>query len=224
MRISLDALTAYAAITAEEKRQLGLELGARNTQLQADVREYAALEVLADEVVDDAPPAELSRFWTGPVTFEGVLTGDGRMLEVDSLTWDENLATSPIPLRLVTEDVGAHAGAVTIGRIQSLERLSIADANARLQALGRPLLEYGDEARAIWGQGDFDFDTELGREAARQVDEDLTDGVSVDLDDIAFEVRVRTELVEEDDAFTEAMLNEGEGSDWTPPELSLIHI
>lgn len=189
-----------------------------NLDAAAALSAYSTLAI-ADEVTEEADaPAELSAFWEGPVTFEGVLTGDGRMLEVDSLTWDENLATNPAPLRLVTEDVGAHQGAVTVGRIQSLERLSIADANERLAALGRPLLEYGDEARAIWGQGDFDFDSELGHEAARQVDEDLTDGVSVDLDDIAFEVRVRTELVEESDEMMEAMLNEGEGSDWTPPE------
>ena len=50
-----------------------------NLDAAAALSAYAALAI-ADEVVDGAPPAELSQFWEGPVTFEGVLTGDGRML------------------------------------------------------------------------------------------------------------------------------------------------
>lgn len=162
-------------------------------------------------------PAALSRFWEGPVTLEGVMTGDGRLIEVDALTWDADLAASPLPLRLVTEDVGAHDGAVTVGRIQSLQRLTIEQANARLTALDRPTLAYGGEARVIWGAGDFDFDGELGEEAARQVREDLTDGVSIDPDDVAFEVRVRADLVEESDEMLEAMLNDDD-TDYQAPE------
>lgn len=145
------------------------------------------------------------------------MTGDGRMIEVNSLTWDADLVASPLPLRLVTEDVGAHDGAVTVGRIQSLQRLTIEQANARLAALDRPALAFGAEARVIWGAGDFDFDGELGEEAARQVNEDLTDGVSIDPDDVAFEVRVRADLVEESDEMLEAMLNDDD-TDYQAPE------
>src|SRR5699024_9921003 len=65
----------------------------------------------------------------------------------------------------------------------------------------------GGEIRAT---GTFDTDSEVGIEAARQVREGLTRGVSMDLDDVSFEVRVAEELVQ-----GEAALDGGEEA--TPP-------
>lgn len=178
---------------------------------------YRLMEPDAPPVNDAPQEAEMSNQWAGPLTFEGVMTGDGRLIEVDALTWADDMQANPAPLRFVTEDVGAHDGAVTVGHIFSIERLTLDEANERLAAQGRPALDYEGDVRVIWGAGDFDFVTDAGREAARQVTEDLTDGVSVDLDDVAFEVRVRAELVEESDAMLEAMLNDDD-TDYEAPE------
>jgi hypothetical protein len=102
---------------------------------------------------------------------EGELTGDGRLIETDALRW-ENL---PLPLRYVSSDMGAHDGAVVVGRINSLSR---------------------SDTGQILGEGDFDLSSPAGVEAARQVGEGLTSGISMDLDDVNFEVRVASELVD----------------------------
>lgn len=121
---------------------------------------------LAAQIEDaDLSEPETPARWEGVLTYEGQMTGDGRIIEKDALRWD----TLPIPLRWVSEDVGAHAGATVVGRITEIERR---------------------DDGAIWAAGDFDLGSEKGREAARQVQEGLTPGVSVDLDDVAFEVRV----------------------------------
>ena len=122
--------------------------------------------------------------WTGIIGMEQTLTGDGRYIESEALRWE-----TPIPLRYVPSDVGAHDGAQVVGTIQHIERGD------------------GGEIRAT---GTFDTDSEVGIEAARQVREGLTRGVSMDLDDVSFEVRVAEELVQ-----GEAALDGGEEA--TPP-------
>lgn len=117
------------------------------------------------------PPAPTSVTWSGPLIFEGQMTGDGRYVEPNALTW-ENL---PIPLRFVREDTGEHNGAVVVGRILSITR--------------KP-------GGVIWGEGDFDTVHPDAVEAARQVREHLSNGVSADLDNVSFEIRVARELVE----------------------------
>lgn len=116
--------------------------------------------------------------WEGPITFEEQLTGDGRLIETGALEWD----TLPVPLRHVVEDVGAHMNAVVVGRILTIER--------------RP-------GGVIWATGDFDLGSAAGVEAARQVREGLTSGVSVDLDAVSFEVRVAREVLDEMDALAD---------------------
>lgn len=102
---------------------------------------------------------------------EGELTGDGRMIERNSLRW-ENL---PLPLRYVAEDVGAHDGAQVVGQITEVTRAS----NGQ-----------------ILGRGTMDMGSEIGREVIRKVGEKLITGVSVDLDDVSFEVRIAAELLD----------------------------
>lgn len=108
-----------------------------------------------------------SQRWAGVLVFEsadpGLATGDGRIIDPDALVWDV-----PLPLRVVQQDVGAHDGAEIAGRIESIYR--------------------GDDG-AIYGEGVFDLDGQAGAEAARQVASELQNGVSVDLDEIEFEVR-----------------------------------
>jgi hypothetical protein len=122
--------------------------------------------------------------WSGPIGIENQRTGDGRRIETNALRWD----TLPIPLRWAMQDFGAHDGAYVVGKIESIERLSCEEANERLEATGRDALpESFKDAVIIWGEGVHDLGGEYGREAFRQVDEGLTPGISMDLDDIVIE-------------------------------------
>lgn len=132
------------------------------------------LESAASFAVDAAAPAGPVR-WQGVIGMEDEMTGDGRLIESNALWW-ENL---PIPLRHVPSDVGAHDGAVVVGRILTIER----GAGGRIEATG-----------------DFDTASTEGREAMRQVEEGLTPGISMDLDSVSFEVRVAKELLEDLDS------------------------
>lgn len=111
-------------------------------------------------------------YWEGPIGFEDVLTGDGRMIAANALYWGE----LPLPFRSVSEDSGGHDHAQAVGRILTIERRD------------------GD---VIWASGDFDRGTREGDEAYRMMKEGYRVGVSMDLDSISFEVRVKKELLEE---------------------------
>lgn len=128
-----------------------------------------------DEETPGAPPAER---WEGIIGMEGELTGDGRLIEHGALRWPEDLATNPLPFRFVKEDVGAHDGAVVSGHIDTIERR---------------------DGGVIWGSGDYDMGSPEGVEAFRQLKEKLTTGVSMDLDDVSFEVRVASDLMGDDE-------------------------
>lgn len=118
----------------------------------------------------EAPPGAVT--WSGVIGTEGELTGDGRLIEANALRW-ENL---PIPIRYAPVDNGGHDGAQVVGRILTLERRGNGD---------------------IWGTGDFDPEGDIGREAIRHVGEMLTNGVSMDLDRVAFEIRIAKEVMDE---------------------------
>lgn len=111
--------------------------------------------------------------WEGVIGFEGEMTGDGRLIEPNALNWDE--AELPIPLRAVFEDTGGHEQAYDVGRILSIKR----------------------EGGNITASGDFDAGSEYGVEAARLVKAGVKRGVSMDLDNVTYEIRIAAEIWEE---------------------------
>lgn len=108
--------------------------------------------------------------WKGILAVEDQITGDGRYISSGALRW-ENL---PIPLRYVPVDNGSHDGALTVGLIDNIWR---------------------DDSGTIWGEGPWDT-SDTAAEAMRQVEQELQHGVSVDLDDVDFELRVAQSLLE----------------------------
>lgn len=108
--------------------------------------------------------------WEGVIAVEDQMTGDSRMFSPGAMRWD----TLPVPLRWVKEDTGEHFGAVVVGRVDEVWR----------------------DGNVIYGRGIFDEGSEEGKEAIRQVTEGFTQGVSVDLDDVSFEIRVRGEVAD----------------------------
>ena len=128
----------------------------------------------ADEAPTDAPVSEPDGAWEGVIAREGEQTGDGRLIEDGALRWDE----LPIPLRVAFKDVGGHDGAEVCGRIETVERR-----------------EGGD----IYATGTFDLGSAVGMEAYRQVSEQMSNGVSIDTDDVTFRIMARADLVAADD-------------------------
>jgi hypothetical protein len=163
---TLLALTSMTAACAPCEERAAASLAASDRKRRREYGETAATPAPA------APPSGQSQGWSGVIGVEGELTGDGRLIDVGALRWE----SLPIPLRYVSSDVGAHDGAVVVGRVNTLVRT---------------------ENGQIVGEGDFDLSSLAGVEAARQVGEGLTNGVSMDLDDVNFEVRVASELVDE---------------------------
>lgn len=128
----------------------------------------------ADEAPADAPTDEPGGAWEGVIAREGEQTGDGRLIEVGALRWDE----LPIPLRVAFKDVGGHDGAEVCGRIETVERR-----------------EGGD----IYATGTFDLGSAVGTEAYRQVSEKMSNGVSIDTDDVTFRIMAKADLAAADD-------------------------
>lgn len=124
--------------------------------------------------------------WSGVICAEQVMAGDGNIIERNALRWD-NL---PIPLRLVVEDFGAHDGAVSVGRITHIER---------------------DRDGLIRASGDIDVSSTAGADAARMISGQIQSGISVDLDDVSFEVRVAADLVVDDDETVEVPAPDSDG-------------
>jgi 2'-5' RNA ligase len=100
--------------------------------------------------------------WRGPLTVEGIETGDGREFKPEALTW----ADLPLPLRWNKED--SHGGeprtiAVNVGRIDSIWR---------------------EDGGLIMGEGVLDLSTEDGRTVHGKIKGQFLRGVSVDVDSI----------------------------------------
>lgn len=127
----------------------------------------------ADEAPADAPTAEPDGAWEGVIAREGEQTGDGRLIEVGALRWDE----LPIPLRVAFKDVGGHDGAEVCGRIETVERRDGGD---------------------IYATGTFDLGSAVGTEAYRQVSEKMSNGVSIDTDDVTFRIMAKADLPSDD--------------------------
>ncbi|MER7488723.1 hypothetical protein ABTY20_23020 [Streptomyces sp. NPDC126497] len=100
--------------------------------------------------------------WRGPLTVEGIETGDGREFKPEALTW----ADLPLPLRWNKED--SHGGeprtiAVNVGRIDKIWR---------------------EDGGLIMGEGVLDLSTEDGRTVHGKIRGQFLRGVSVDVDSI----------------------------------------
>lgn len=124
--------------------------------------------------------------WEGVIAREGEQTGDGRLIEDGALRWDE----LPIPLRVAFKDVGGHDGAEVCGRIETVERR-----------------EGGD----IYATGTFDLGSAVGTEAYRQVSEQMSNGISIDTDDVTFRIMAKADLVGADDDATPEPETDAEG-------------
>ena len=142
---------------------------------QADAPPLGIPGTYATSTEPAPPPPQDAAGWEGILGFEGVLTGDSRLIERNALVWD-----TPLPLRFVKEDVGGHQNAVVVGRIETIAR---------------------GQGGAIEASGVFDLGSEDGREAARLVGEEFQNWVSLDLDEVFVEFRVAEELLdpEQDD-------------------------
>lgn len=100
--------------------------------------------------------------WRGPLTVEGIETGDGREFDDGSLTWAE----LPLPLRWNIED--SHGGeprtkAVNVGRIDRIWR---------------------EDSGLIMGEGVLDLSDDNGQRAYAKIEGKFLRGVSVDVDSV----------------------------------------
>lgn len=141
--------------------KLRIEETARRVGEFSDLRDDA--EPAGDTVPEPATETAPDGRWEGVIAREGEMTGDGRLIEDGALRWDD----LPIPLRVAFKDVGGHDGAEVCGRIETVERRDGGD---------------------IYATGIFDLGSAVGAEAFRQISEQMSNGVSIDTDDVAFRV------------------------------------
>ena len=150
--------------------KLRIEETARHVGEFSDLREDPAGDpVPTPEGASSAPSGR----WEGVIAREGELTGDGRLIEDGALRWDD----LPIPLRVAFKDVGGHDGAEVCGRIETVERRAGGD---------------------IYATGTFDLGSAVGTEAFRQVSEQMSNGVSIDTDDVTFRIMAKSDMPEAD--------------------------
>lgn len=150
--------------------KLRIEETARRMGEFSDLREEPAGDPVPAPA--DVPAAPNGR-WEGVIAREGEMTGDGRMIEDGALRWDD----LPIPLRVAFKDVGGHDGAEVCGRIETVERRDGGD---------------------IYATGTFDLGSAVGAEAFRQVSEQMSNGVSIDTDDVTFRIMAKADMPEAD--------------------------
>jgi len=146
----------------------------------------ASVDPAANGAPDQSSTPRVS--WSGVLGVEGMPTGDGRMIERNALSWEP-----PLPIRYVPEDNGEHAGAIIVGQITGLSRAQNGD---------------------ILGEGFFDLSMPHAVQAARGVESGMQDGVSMDLDDVSFELRVKADLLQEDE---DGQTVPSAGTDQLPP-------
>lgn len=159
------AQEAAARTKAKNDREMGPE-GAEGTYtIEAETD-----DLVAPLQATTSKRQPLAGDWQGVIGVEGEMTGDGRYIEHGALTWDE----LPIPLRYVSSDVGAHNGAETVGTIDHIER---SEPNE-------------DGSVDIYAWGTYDLESPAGMEAARQCGKKLMPGVSMDLDNVSFEIKL----------------------------------
>lgn len=142
---------------------------------------YSTLAVEEDAAANPQTPTTIR--WEGCIVVEDELTGDGRLIESGALRWPDDLDEHPLPLRYCGTDIGFHDGAASVGRIYTIERRA---------------------GGVIWATGELLLSSEYGDEAAHGIREKINDGVSVDLDDVSFEIRVASEILDELEDITAA--------------------
>ena len=166
----------YSAADIERTAmKLRIEETARRVGEFADLRDgdsEPAGDTVPEPDTADSSPAADGR-WDGVIAREGEMTGDGRLIEDGALRWDD----LPIPLRVAFKDVGGHDGAEVCGRIETVERRDGGD---------------------IYATGTFDLGSAVGAEAFRQVSEQMSNGVSIDTDDVTFRIMAKADMPEAD--------------------------
>ena len=137
--------------------------GAIRQAIEGNV-ERASFDVVEEDEDLSAPTYAGGPMWEGVLAIEDEMTGDGRIFAPNAVRW-ENL---PVPLRWTKHDEGEHRGAVVVGRIDEVYR----------------------EGNLIMGRGVFDDYSPEAREAAHLVETGMSRGISVDMDDVSFEIRL----------------------------------
>jgi hypothetical protein len=123
---------------------------------KGDGKEGPGKKQYASEAPSETAP------WQGPLTVEGIETGDGRQFDNNSLTW----ADLPLPLRW--NRVDSHGGearteAVNVGRIDKIWR---------------------EDSGLIMGEGVLDLSDEDGKRVHAKIKGQHLRGVSVDVDSV----------------------------------------
>lgn len=173
VNVAVNAKYPFSAIERTAMK-LRIEETARRVGEFSDLRGGDS-DPAGDIVPEPSPPADTAPDgrWEGVIAREGEMTGDGRLIEDGALRWDD----LPIPLRVAFKDVGGHDGAEVCGRIETVERR-----------------EGGD----IYATGTFDLGSAVGAEAFRQVSEWMSNGVSIDTDDVTFRIMAKADMPEAD--------------------------
>lgn len=176
-RVNQAVNVKYSATAADIERtamKLRIEETARRVGEFADLRGGDS-DPAGDTVPEPSPSTDTAPDgrWEGVIAREGEMTGDGRLIEDGALRWDD----LPIPLRVAFKDVGGHDGAEVCGRIETVERRDGGD---------------------IYATGTFDLGSAVGAEAFRQVSEKMSNGVSIDTDDVTFRIMAKADMPEAD--------------------------
>lgn len=154
-----------------------IERTAMKLRIEETARRVGEFSDLREEPAGDTVPgpetASPDGRWEGVIAREGEMTGDGRLIEDGALRWDD----LPIPLRVAFKDVGGHDGAEVCGRIETVERRDGGD---------------------IYATGTFDLGSATGTEAFRQVSEQMSNGVSIDTDDVTFRIMAKADMLKGD--------------------------
>lgn len=172
-------VTSATETLAEEEKQCppGMEPGPDGECVEKEASEGTEQKVsgraqalahgaAADVDVVEGKPldamGETTAPWRGPLTVEGIETGDGREFKPESLTW----ADLPLPLRWNKEDSHGgepHTVAVNVGRIDKIWR---------------------EESGLVMGEGVLDLSDEDGQRVHDKIKGQFLRGVSVDVDSI----------------------------------------
>lgn len=143
----------------------------KDKRLKENQQSAGAAEALAHGAAADAETVEGKPLdgmtgqtapWRGPLTVEGIETGDGREFKPEALTW----ADLPLPLRWNKEDSHGgepHTVAVNVGRIDKVWR---------------------DDGGLIMGEGVLDLSDDDGQRVHDKIKGGFLRGVSVDVDSI----------------------------------------